>query len=160
MMRAMPIHHRIEELGLTLPTAPDPVANYVSAIIVGSELRTSGQIPVVDGELLFKGPVPSNQSIENATEAAKICGLNAIAVAKKTLHGNLDLIERVLQLRVFVASDAGFKDHSLIANGVSDLMVDIFGDCGKHIRVATGSVGLPMGATTEVEVIFQIKSSD
>ncbi len=155
----MPIHHRIEELGFTLPTAPEPVANYVSAIIVGNELRTSGQIPVVDGELLFKGSVPSNQSIENATQAAKICGLNAIAVAKKTLHGKLDLIERVLQLRVFVASDAGFKEHSLIANGVSDLMVDIFGDYGKHVRVAIGSVGLPLGATTEVEVIFQIKST-
>lgn len=150
------IQTRIETLGVSLPVAPDPVANYVPSIIVGNELRTSGQLPMVDGELLFKGTVPSMQSIENAVEAAKICGLNAIAVAQNMLDGNLERIERVVQLRVYVASDADFVGHSIIANGVSDLMVAIFGDSGKHIRVAMGSIGLPLGATVEVEVIFQI----
>ena len=150
------ISKRIEELGVSLRVAPNPVANYVPAIIVGDELRTSGQIPVIDGELLYRGSVPSKQSIENAVEAAKICGLNAIAVAKNMLNGTLERIEGVRQLRVYVASDVGFDEHSIVANGVSDLMVAIFGDSGKHIRVAMGSSGLPLGATVEVEVIFQI----
>ncbi|MBC8421614.1 RidA family protein [bacterium] len=147
---------RIDELGYSLPEAPAPVANYVPAIIVGNELRTSGQIPTMDGDLVYQGSVPSQQSIENATQAAKMCGLNAIAAAKATLEGDLDRIEGVLQLRVFVASDVGFDGHSTVANGVSDLMVDIFGDRGRHTRVAMGSIGLPLGATVEVEVIFQI----
>jgi enamine deaminase RidA (YjgF/YER057c/UK114 family) len=159
MMKPMcTISQRIEKLGFTLPVAPIPVANYVPAIIVGEELRTSGQIPMVNGELLFKGAVPSMQTIEEASEAAKVCGLNAIAVADKMLDGNLERIVRVLQVRVLVASDQGFEGHSAVANGVSDLMVDIFGDTGRHIRVAMGSIGLPLGSTVEVEVVFQIKS--
>ena len=150
------IAEQLESLGYTLPVAPNPVANYVPAIIVGDELRTSGQIPMVNGELRFKGTVPSTQSIEDASEAAKMCGLNAIAVAGMMLEGNLDRIERVLQVRVFIASDQGFEGHSAVANGVSDMMVDIFGDAGRHIRVAMGSIGLPLGSTVEVEVVFQI----
>ena len=150
------ITERISELGLTIPIAPNPVANYVPAIIVGTELRTSGQIPIVDGELQFQGPVPSEQTIEQAVDAAKVCGLNAIAVAAAALDGDLERIQRVIQLRVFIASDAGFKGHSIVANGVSDLMVEIFGDAGKHIRVAMGSIGLPLGATVEVEAVFEI----
>ena len=150
------ITERISELGLTIPIAPNPVANYVPAIIVGTELRTSGQIPIVDGELQFQGPVPSEQTIEQAVDAAKVCGLNAIAVAAGALDGDLERIQRVIQLRVFIASDAEFKGHSIVANGVSDLMVEIFGDAGKHIRVAMGSIGLPLGATVEVEAVFEI----
>jgi enamine deaminase RidA (YjgF/YER057c/UK114 family) len=151
------IQSRIKKLGYTLPSPPNPIANYVPALLVGNELRTSGQIPMVDGELLFKGSVPSVQSIENAVEAAKICGLNAIAVADKKLEGNLDRIAGVLQLRVYVASDVGFEGHSTVANGVSDLMVDVFGDSDGHLRVAMGSIGLPLGATVEVEVTFQMR---
>ncbi|MDP7004615.1 MAG: RidA family protein [Phycisphaerales bacterium] len=147
---------RINELGLELPTAPSPVANYVPARICGNELRTSGQIPTKDGKLVYRGSVPSSQSVEEAASAAKLCGLNAISVASSALEGNLDRIDGVLQLRVFVASDLGFEDHSIVANGVSDLMVDIFGDCGRHTRVAMGTTGLPLGATVEVEVTFSI----
>ncbi len=150
------IQKRLEELGLALPEPPNPVANYLPAIVVGNELRTSGQIPMVQGELLYKGSIPSEQSIENGAEAAKVCGLNAIAVAAMVLGGNIDRIKRVLQLRVFVASDKGFNGHSTVANGVSNLMVDIFGEKGKHTRVAMGSIGLPLGSTVEVEVVFQI----
>ncbi|MBC8310232.1 MAG: RidA family protein [Planctomycetes bacterium] len=154
------IEEKIIDLGFSLPIAPNPVANYVPAILVGDELRTSGQIPIIDGLLLFKGTVPSEQSLDNAVQAAKICGLNAIAVAKAILDGDLERIKRVLQLRVFVASDAGFEEHSIVANGVSDLMVDIFGDSGRHTRVAMGSIGLPLGSTVEVEVIFQVHTND
>jgi enamine deaminase RidA (YjgF/YER057c/UK114 family) len=154
------IQERIEKLGLVLPTAPAPVANYIGCVIVGNELRTSGQIPMVDGQLLYKGAVPNAQSIEHAIEAAKICGLNTIAVASNALHGNLERIERVLQVRVYIASNTDFEGHSTVANGVSDLMVDIFGDAGRHSRVAMGSIGLPLGSTVEVETVFQISTND
>lgn len=153
----MNIEQRLQELGLTLPPVPTPVANYIPAIVVGNELRTSGQIPMVDGELQFAGSVPSAQSCEAAVEAAKICGLNCLAVAYATLGNNFDRVERLLSLRVFVASDAGFVEHSVVANGVSDLMVAVMGENGKHTRVAMGSIGLPLGATVEVEAVFQIK---
>jgi enamine deaminase RidA (YjgF/YER057c/UK114 family) len=152
----MLIHQKLEELGLTLPDAPTPVANYVPAILVGDEVRTSGQIPMKDGALLFHGSVPSVQSVEAATKAAQLCGLNAIAVAGAAV-GGVEKLQGVLQLRVYIASDTEFDGHSTIANGVSDLMVDIFGDAGRHTRVAMGSIGLPLGATVEVEVIFSTK---
>jgi enamine deaminase RidA (YjgF/YER057c/UK114 family) len=152
------VQKRIQELGFSLPLAPDPVANYVPSIIVGNELRTSGQIPTQDGQLLFKGTVPTCQSIEDAQKAAEVCGLNAIAVASNSLDGDLDRITRVLSLRVYVACDPAFEGHSTVANGVSDLMVAIFGDSGRHTRVAMGAISLPLGATVEVEVVFEIKS--
>ena len=147
---------RLAALGLTLPQAPEPVATYVPSIFCGDILLTSGQIPMLDGNLQYEGSVPSSQSVESAIKAAELCGLNAIAVANNALDGELDRIKQVVQLRVFVASDKGFKDQSLVANGVSDLMVSIFGDAGRHVRVATGSVGLPLGATVEVETTFEI----
>lgn len=151
------ITKRIEELGLSLPEVPAPVANYIPAILVGNEIRTSGQIPMVKGELAFTGCVPSEQTVEAATAAAQICGLNCIAVAGALLNGNFNAITRVLSVRVFIASDAKFTGHSTIANGVSDLMVSVFGEAGKHTRVAMGSIGLPLGATVEVEAVFQIE---
>ncbi len=147
---------RIHELGFTLPTPPNPVATYVPTIFCGNILLTSGQIPMVNGELRYKGPVPSAQPLEAAINAAEMCGLNTLAVASDALHGDLERISRVVQLRVFVASDLGFTDQSLVANGVSDMMVAIFGDAGKHVRVALGSIGLPLGATVEVEAAFEI----
>jgi len=158
MMGEMTRLQRIQELGYELPTPPIPVANYVAAILVGNELRTSGQIPIVDGELRFRGSVPSAQSVEHATEAAILCGLNVIAVANAELDGDLDRIKRVLHLRVYIASDLAFEGHSIIANGVSDLMVNIWGNAGRHTRVAMGSIGLPLGATVEVEALFLVDS--
>ena len=152
----MSILQKLEELGHTLPEAPKPVANYLPAILEGDEVRTSGQIPMHDGVLLFHGSVPSTQSVEAATEAAKLCGLNAIAVAAAAV-GDVEKLQGVLQLRVYIASDAQFEGHSTIANGVSDLMVDIFGDAGRHTRVAIGCIGLPLGATVEVEAVFETK---
>ena len=121
-------------------------------------MRTSGQIPVMDGELQFKGSVPSKQSVESATQAARLCGINAIAAAAALLDGDLDRITRVLQLKVYIASDIGFDGHSTVANGASDLMVSVFGDAGRSIRVAMGSIGLPLGSTVEVEAIFEVNN--
>jgi enamine deaminase RidA (YjgF/YER057c/UK114 family) len=152
----MSIQRKIEELGHTLPEVPTPVANYVPAILVGDEVRTSGQIPMIDGVLLFHGSVPSKQNVESATKAAQLCGLNAIAAAGAAV-GDVEKLKGVLQLRVYIASDIGFEGHSTIANGVSDLMVGVFGDAGAHTRVAMGSIGLPLRATVEVEAVFTIR---
>jgi enamine deaminase RidA (YjgF/YER057c/UK114 family) len=111
---------------------------------------------MIDGQLQCKGSVPHDQPIESAIKAAELCGLNALAVANAALHGDLNRIARVVQLRVFVASNDGFTDQSLVANGVSDLMVAIFGEAGRHVRVATGCIALPLGATVEVEAAFEI----
>ena len=155
----MTIETKLKELGIEIPKISTPVANYIPAIIVGNELRTSGQIPVMDGELQFKGCVPSEQSVENAVSAARLCGLNAIAAARALLGGDLNRITRVTQLKVYVASDIGFEGHSTIANGASDLMVAIFGDAGRSIRVAMGVIGLPLGSTVEVEAIFEVRNA-
>ena len=152
----MSIQDRIEALGFTLPDVPSPVANYVPAVWCGNEIRTSGQIPLVNGELLFKGSIPSTQSIENGVRAAEVCALNAIAAARSLLDGDLERVTRVIQLKVYVASDTGFEGHSTVANGASDLMVSVFGDSGRSIRVAMGSNGLPLGASVEVEAVFEV----
>ena len=155
----MTIETKLKELGIEIPEISTPVANYIPAIIVGNELRTSGQIPMLDGELQFKGCVPSEQSVENAVSAARLCGINAIASAGALLGGDLNRITRVTQLKVYVASDIGFEGHSTIANGASDLMVAIFGDAGRSIRVAMGAIGLPLGSTVEVEAIFEVRNA-
>ena len=152
----MSIIERIESLGLSLPIAPTPVANYVPAIMCGDEIRTSGQIPFLDGELQYKGSIPSNQSVENGILAAKLCGLNAIAAAASVLDGDVERLDGVRSLKVTVASDPEFEDHSIVANGSSNLMVAIFGEKGRHIRVAVGSIGLPLGATVEIEAVFKV----
>jgi len=154
----MTIETRLKELGIEIPEISTPVANYIPATFAGNELRTSGQIPMKDGELQFKGSVPSEQSVESANEAARLCGINAIAAAGALLDGNLNRISRVIQLKVYIASDIGFEGHSIVANGVSDLMVSIFGDAGRSIRVAMGSIGLPLGSTVEVEAVFEVKN--
>jgi|TARA_B110000196_G_C21124786_1_gene655228 enamine deaminase RidA (YjgF/YER057c/UK114 family) len=150
------VRERIQDLGFTLPTPPSPVATYVPSTVCGNLLLTSGQIPMIDGVLQYKGSVPHDQPIEAAIKAAELCGLNTLAVASAALGGSLERIIGVVQLRVYVASNQGFTDQSLIANGVSDMMVAIFGEAGKHVRVAIGSIGLPLGATVEVEASFKI----
>ena len=152
----MSIKERIESLGHTLPIAPTPVANYIPAIKSGNEIITSGQVPISNGAIVYTGSIPSKQSVESGAKAAELCALNAIAAAATVLDGDVDRITGVKSLKVYVASDAGFADHPKVANGASDLMVAIFGDTGKHIRVAIGSIGLPLESTVELEATFTI----
>ncbi|MCH2152323.1 MAG: RidA family protein [Phycisphaerales bacterium] len=148
----------LSSLGIELPQAPKPVASYVPAVRCGDLLFISGQVPFVEGELAFSGPVPSKLSPDQAQEAARICAINALAVAHETLELGLDQIERVVRLGVFVLSDPGFGGQPQVANGASDLMVEIFGEAGRHARAAVGSVGLPLSATVEIEMVLQIRS--
>ncbi len=154
MIEVMSIKDRIESLGHTLPVAPTPVANYIPAVKSGQEVMTSGQVPVAGGAIQYVGSIPSQQSIEAGAKAAELCALNAIAAAASVLDGDVERITGVKSLKVYVASEAGFTDHPKVANGASDLMVAIFGEQGKHIRVAMGSIGLPLGSTVELEATF------
>ncbi len=153
-----PIHRRLAERGLALPLPPRPVASYVPAVRSGRQIFVSGQIPFRPGtrELLAAGPVPSRRSVAEAAEAARACALNAIAVLDAELGGRLGRITRVVRLGVFVASDTGFGEQPAVANGASDLFVELFGERGRHARAAVGVSALPLDATVEVEVLVEI----
>lgn len=145
----------LASLGIALPTPPKPVAAYIPCVRAGLELFISGQIPMSDGKLLMTGPLPQAGSVEDASAAARQCALNALAVARAEL-GSLDRIGRVIKLGVFVACEPGFGDQPKVANGASELMVQVFGESGRHARAAVGCSALPLNATVEVEFIFKI----
>jgi len=148
---------RLEVLGISLPEAPRPVAAYVPAVQAGSFVFISGQVPFSEGKLLASGTVPGSVTLEQAVAAARQCGINALAVLSDHLDGDLDRVEQVVRLGVFVASDPGFTDQPKVANGASELMEEVFGEAGRHARAAVGSVSLPIGAAVEVEMIVQIR---
>lgn len=146
---------RLRELNITLPAAPKPVAAYVPCVRQGELLFLSGQIPMRDGKVAYAGLVPTTQPIEHAQDAARICTLNAIAVAAEAA-GGIDNIRRIIKVVVYVASEPTFGQQHLVANGASQLLVDIFGDAGKHARAAVGVPSLPMDATVEVDITFAV----
>ena len=151
-MRAMTrdeLSRKLEELGMILPEAAKPVANYVPSKVAGGLIYVSGQLPMSGGGLTTKGPVPSVVSVEEATKAARQCVLNGIAAA--LLVGEPT---GVVRCGVFVQSDDGFDGQPAVANGASDLLVGVFGDSGKHARAAVGTNALPLGASVEVELIL------
>ncbi len=149
------IQQRLQELDISIPPAPKPVAAYIPAVRSGSLIFVAGQVPFQDGELMAKGSVPSDVGVEKAREAAAQCALNALAAVAGILDGNLDRITRILRLVVYVSSDADFYDQSQVANGASELMQKIFGDAGLHARSAVGSVSLPLDATVLVEMTLE-----
>lgn len=151
------ITDRLAELGLELPSAPNPVAAYLPSVRTGDLLVISGQIPFDGGELLATGPVPSATSPESAAEAARQCILNGLAVAAAALDGDLDRVVRVVRVGAFVMSDPGFHGQPAVANGASELLVAIFGEPGRHARAAVGSVALPLGASVEVEMMLEVR---
>lgn len=153
------IIHKMAELGLVLPPAPKPVAAYVPAVRTGNLIFVSGQVPFRDGELIATGHIPSEISLKQAQEAARQCVLNGLAVIAGELSGNLELIKRIVRLGVFISCDPGFIDQPRVANGASELLVEIFGEAGKHARAAVGSVSLPLGSSVEVEMIVEIADS-
>ncbi|MBC02389.1 MAG: hypothetical protein CMJ34_03665 [Phycisphaerae bacterium] len=147
---------RLSELGISLPDPPKPVASYVPAIRSGSLLYVSGQLPFQDGDLMTVGPVPSAVSIEAAMEGARWSAINGLAVAKQYLEGDLDRLKRVVRVGVFVQSDDRFDAQPRVANGASDLLVEVLGDAGRHARAAVGVNALPLDSAVEVEFIFEI----
>lgn len=145
---------RLTELGIELPDVVPPLAAYVPAVQVGSLVYTSGQLPIVDGTLTATGKVGAEVSAEDATAAARVCALNAIA-AVHALVG-VDSIVKVVKAVGFVASAPGFTGQPGVINGASNVIGEIFGDAGKHARSAVGVAELPLGAAVEVELIVEV----
>lgn len=150
------IEAHITSLGLTLPQAVAPVANYVPYVRTGNLVFVSGQIPVLDGALKYVGLVGGEVSAEDGYEAAKLCALNLIAQVKAACDGDLDRVKRVVKLTGFVACGAQFTGQPQVINGASDLMVQVFGDAGRHSRAAVGAPSLPRGVAVEVEAVFEV----
>ncbi len=147
---------RLNELGVTLPDAPAPAANYVPYVIVGDIVYVSGQISQgPDG--LITGKLGQDMSIEDGTAAAKSCAVSLLAQVKAACGGDLDRLTRVIKLTGFVNSTADFTDQPKIINGASDFLVEALGDTGKHARSAVSAAALPMNVAVEIEGIFQIK---
>ncbi|MBX7146104.1 MAG: RidA family protein [Alphaproteobacteria bacterium] len=142
-------------LGIQLPKVAKPVANYIPAMIVDNLVYVSGQITSWEGEVKFKGKVGKDFDIPQGIEAARLCGLNILAQLEYLL-GDLDRVKRCIKLGVFVNAAENFFDHPKVANGASDLMVQVFGDAGKHVRFAVGSYNLPLNVAVEVEGLFEI----
>jgi enamine deaminase RidA (YjgF/YER057c/UK114 family) len=151
----MNYEEKLSALGLQLPDPPKPVATYVPAVRTGNLLFLSGVLPMRNGQLAYKGKLGRELSVPEGVEAAKVAILNALAIAKQEI-GNLDRITRVVKVVGHVASAEGFTDQPQVLNGASDLLVAIFGEAGRHARVATGAAELPRSAAVEIEVILAV----
>jgi len=149
------IDTRLEELGIELPEAAAPVANYVPVARSGNLLFVSGQVTVWQGEFKYVGKLGADFSVEDGQQAARLCGLNVIAQVK-AMVGDLDKVERIIKLGVFVNSASDFIQQPQVANGVSDLMVEVFGDKGKHARFAVGVNVLPLNVAVEVDAVVEV----
>lgn len=152
----MSYESRAQELGIKIPEAPKPVAAYVPSVISGELLHVSGQVPFREGGLGPLGLVGSDVDQETATAEARICAINILAQIRAAL-GSLDRVQRIVKLGVFVASAPGFSSQPAIANGASELMVEVFGEAGKHARSAVGVAMLPLNVPVEIDAIVQIK---
>ena len=147
---------KLQELGLTLPPPPKPVGAYVPAIVVGKQVIVSGQLPIMDGKLMFFGDVPNKVSVFQAQAAARQCLLNGIAAAAEAVEGVHNLL-RLVQIQGFVQSPRGFADQAQVINGASDMALALMGEAGKHARFAVGVASLPLDSPVEIGFIFERK---
>jgi len=147
---------RLAALGLTLPPVAAPVAAYVPAVRTGTYVYVSGQVPVADGKLAAAGKVGAEVTAEDAAGMARTCALNAIAAAAEAA-GGLDRIRRIVKVVGFVASAPGFSGQPQVINGASELLIEVFGEDGKHARSAIGVAELPLNAPVEVELIAEVR---
>jgi enamine deaminase RidA (YjgF/YER057c/UK114 family) len=152
----MSIDQRLADLEVVLPEPAAPVASYVPALEHGGLLHISGQISFAEDGSLIKGRLGEDMDLDAGIAAARRCGIMLIAQMKAAL-GDLDRVERILKLGVFVNSDPGFTDQPKVANGASELMQDVFGEAGRHARSAVGVTVLPLGVAVEVDAIVAVK---
>ena len=150
------IEARLKELGIELPLPAAPVANYVPFTTAGNLVVVSGQICQWNGELRFLGKLGAGVAIAEGQQAARLCALNILSHLRVACGGDLDRVRRVLRLGGFVNCTPDFTDMPRVINGASDLMVEVFGDIGRHARAAVGVSSLPGGVAAEVEAIFEI----
>lgn len=153
------IERRLLELGIVLPAAAAPVASYVPAVTVGNLVYTSGNDCRVDGKLKYEGKIGSELTVEEGKDAAKITVINLLAVLKEHI-GNLDRIKKIVKLLVFVNSADGFTDQPMVANGASDLLIEVFGDRGRHARSAIAANELPFNTAIEIEMIVELDAEE
>ncbi|MBM2826691.1 MAG: hypothetical protein HW403_755 [Dehalococcoidia bacterium] len=152
----MSYEERLKELGITLPPPPRPVAAYVPTVRTGNLLFVSGQVNFLDGKLTHTGKLGAELTVEEGYQACRDAVINALAAIKGEL-GSLDRVERIVKLVGYVASAPGFHDQPRVVNGASELLVEIFGEAGKHARAAVGAAELPVGAPVEIELIVEVR---
>ena len=150
------IDKKLKDLGITIPDAPSPAANYIPYVISGNLVFIAGQVPFENGQINYTGKVGKDIDINKAKEVAKICGLNVISVLKNAVNGDLSKVKKCVKLGIFVSCTNDFHQQPEVANGASDLMVEIFGENGKHARFAVGANSLPRNVPVEVDAIFEI----
>jgi enamine deaminase RidA (YjgF/YER057c/UK114 family) len=146
---------RLGQLGLTVPEVAKPVAAYIPAVRSGSHVYTSGQLPMRDGQLIQTGKVGGEVTQDEAVECARQCALNALAAIRAEV-GELSTVKRIVKVVVFVASTPSFTGQPLVANGVSELLGEVFGEAGRHARSAVGVAVLPLDAPVEVELVVEV----
>lgn len=149
------IDAKLAELGITLPSPPAPAGNYVPAVITGNLIFIAGQIPLGPDGPQYQGKVGGDLSLEDGQAAARLCILNMLAQVKTALDGDLDRVTRCVKLGGFVNAPPEFSQHPQVINGGSDLMVEIFGDAGRHARFALGVANLPSNVAVEIDGIFE-----
>ncbi len=147
---------RLSEMGITLPEAAAPAANYVPYVISGNLLYISGQLPLEGGKVAVSGHLGKNVDVATGQRAAELCAINILAQAKAALGGDLGRISRVVKLNGFVASTPEFVEQHLVINGASNLIAGVLGEAGKHARAAVGMAALPLNAAVEIDVIMEI----
>jgi enamine deaminase RidA (YjgF/YER057c/UK114 family) len=150
------VESKLENMGLKLPEAPKPVAAYIPAKQAGKLIFTAGQLPMVQGELISKGLLGQDVEIDEANKAARICTLNALAAIKGVI-GDLDRIKQIVRVVGYVASVPTFTQQPAVVNGASELLLEIFGENGKHARSAVGMAVLPLNASVEIELIVEVE---
>jgi enamine deaminase RidA (YjgF/YER057c/UK114 family) len=150
------IEQRLRDLGLGLPQAAAPAANYVPFVITGNLVIVSGQLPMQGGGVAVRGRLGDAVSLEQGQAAARLCMLNVLAQVKAATGGDLDRIRRCVRLGGFVSCTPEFIDHPKVINGASDLIVEVMGDAGRHARAAVGCPSLPLDAAVEVEGLFEL----
>ena len=151
----MHYEEKLRELGVTLPAPPKPVANYVPAVRVGDLLFLSGVLPSRDGQLIVTGKLGESLTVEQGMEAARVAVLNGLSIIRSQA-GSLDRVKQIVKMVGYIASAPGFTDQPQVLNGASDLLVSVFGEAGRHARVAVGAAELPRQAPVEIELIVQV----
>ena len=151
------IEQKLSAMNIVLPPSVMPAANYVPYVVSGNLVYVSGTLPMKDGKPQDIGKLGKEFTVEQGQVTAKLCGINILAHVKAACGGDLSRVVRCVRMGIFVASTEGFTDQPKVANGVSDMMVEIFGDAGKHARFAVGVAELPFGVAVEVDATFEIK---
>lgn len=151
------IDKHLADLGIELPVAAKPVANYVPWSRTGNLVFISGQGPMADGKIAYTGILGDGVSVEDGIKSARLCAMNVVAQLKDACGGDLDRVKRVVKLVGFVNASARFTEHPKVINGASDFMVEVFGDKGRHARSAVASPSLPFAISVEVEAIVEIE---